>query len=57
MALRRRFEMVENIIKNTADELRATQQTSLKQCFQKWKKWLDLCIAAQGNYFQVEKWN
>jgi hypothetical protein len=29
--------MVEDIITNKTDELRAIQQTSLELCFQKWK--------------------
>jgi hypothetical protein len=33
-----------------------TQRTSF-ECFQNWKRWLEQCIAAQGNYFEKDARN
>jgi hypothetical protein len=46
-----RFQTAEDIFTNKSDELRAIQQTSIKQCLWKFKRWWNQCIAVQGNYF------
>jgi hypothetical protein len=48
----RRFQTVEDIINNATDVLKAIQQTYFEQCFQKWRKRWQTCIAAQGDYFE-----
>jgi hypothetical protein len=51
----RRFQTVEDIIMNVADDLKVSQQTSFEQYFQKWKRQWEQCIVAQGNYFEGDK--
>jgi hypothetical protein len=49
---RRRIQTVENIITNATNELKVMPQTSFKQCFQRWKRQWERCIAAHCNYFE-----
>jgi hypothetical protein len=48
----KRFQMVEDVVTNVLNDLKDIPQTSFKQSFQKWKRWWDRCIAAQGDYFE-----
>jgi hypothetical protein len=45
----RRFQTMEDIIKNATNDLKVIQQTAIEQCFQSWKRWCEWCIAAQRN--------
>jgi transposase len=48
---RRRFQTVEYIIANATNYFKAIPQTPFEQCFQKWKRRREKCIAAHGDYF------
>jgi hypothetical protein len=51
ITLKGRLRAVEDITTETND-LKAIPQTPFKQCFQKWKRQWESCIAVQGDYFE-----
>jgi hypothetical protein len=43
---------VEDIVTNSTNDLKAIPQRSIEQCFQKWKRQQERCIAVQEDYFE-----
>jgi hypothetical protein len=43
---------VGDIIINAMNDLETIPQTSFEQCFHKWKRWWEKCIAVKGDCFE-----
>jgi hypothetical protein len=48
----RRLKAVGDVITKAINDLKAILQTSFEQCFQKWKRRWETCVAVQGDYFE-----
>uniref|UniRef100_A0A1B6IQK1 Tc1-like transposase DDE domain-containing protein n=1 Tax=Homalodisca liturata TaxID=320908 RepID=A0A1B6IQK1_9HEMI len=47
-----RFESREAIMKKTTADLMAMPKSDFQDCFQKWKRRWNRCVASQGAYFE-----
>jgi hypothetical protein len=56
ITVKRGFQTVEDIITNVTNDLKVIPQTSFVQCFQKFKRWWEWCIAAHGDHALSFKW-
>jgi hypothetical protein len=49
---RKRFQTVDDMIINATNDLKVTPQTTFEECFQKWERQWEWCIAVQGDCFE-----
>jgi len=50
----RHFVTLDNIQKSVTDELKGIQAEAFQHCYEQWKQRLRRCVAAQGNYLEVD---
>ena len=50
----KRFVDVEEVKKKTMESLKGITLEEFQDCFEKWKKRLDKCLASNGEYFEDE---
>ena len=51
----RHFGTLDNIQKSVTDELKGIPAEAFQHCYEQWKQRIRRCVAAQGNYFEVDK--
>ena len=52
----RHFGTVENIEKAVTAQLKAIPVSDIQRCYEEWER-LRRCVASQGNYFEVDKFD
>jgi hypothetical protein len=51
----RRFDTIDEIQKNSTNELFAIPKEAFQKAFQSWQKRWERCVASEGNYFEGDK--
>jgi len=51
----RRFNIIDEIQKNSTKDFFAIPKEALQKAFQSWQKRWELCVASEGNYFEGNK--
>jgi hypothetical protein len=51
----RRFDTINEIQKNSTDELFGILTEAFQKAFQSWQKRWERCVASEGNYFEGAK--
>jgi len=50
----RKFGTLDNIQKSVTDELKGIPAGAFQHCYKQWEQRLRRCVAAQGNYIEVD---
>jgi hypothetical protein len=51
----RRFDTIDEIQKNSTNELFAIPKEAFQKAFQSWQKRWERCVASERNYFEGDK--